>query len=184
MPGDVSSCLGEIQSHSLSTILCAKVSMEKLAMDMESEFKTKGRMDAWTRMDLHSETYKTTNRERPTWRDVANIVNPSARSGDITNIEDATNINRDTEHRLVEGGLCDLVTALLLIGHSAHTLRVYFAIHMFFVYFVFECFCAKIRLSSEHSPLSHLQLASQFPVHFLVQTCCAFHLITDMMRHS
>ena len=35
----------------------AKVDMENLA-----RFKTSGRMDAWTRMDLHSKTYKTTNR--------------------------------------------------------------------------------------------------------------------------
>ena len=37
-----------------------------------------------------------------------------ARSGDIINIEAATNIRRDEEQRLVEGGPRDLVTVLLL----------------------------------------------------------------------
>ena len=37
-----------------------------------------------------------------------------ARSGDIINIENATNINRDMENRLVEGGPRGLVAVLLL----------------------------------------------------------------------
>ena len=45
-------------------------------------------------MDLHSKTYKTTNKGGPTWGDVAYRVTADARSGDIINIEDATNINR------------------------------------------------------------------------------------------
>ena len=66
-------------------------------------------------MDLHSQTYKTTNTGGgPTWGDVAYRVTADARSGDIINIEDATNINHDTEHRLVEVGPRDLVTLLLL----------------------------------------------------------------------
>ena len=51
--------------------LSAKVRKEILAMEMESLFKTKRRMDAWTRMDLHSKTYKTRNKGRPTRRVVA-----------------------------------------------------------------------------------------------------------------
>ena len=50
----------------------------------------------------------------PTWRDVAYRVTADARSGNIMNIEDATNINRDEEHRPVEGGPRDLLTVLLL----------------------------------------------------------------------
>ena len=61
-------------------------------------------------MDLHSKTCKTTNKVGPTWGDVVYSVTADARSGDTINITDATNINRDTEHRLVEGGPCDLVT--------------------------------------------------------------------------
>ena len=36
------------------------------------------------------------------------------RSGDIIDIEDATIINREMEHRLFQGGPRDLVTVLLL----------------------------------------------------------------------
>ena len=50
----------------------------------------------------------------PTWRDVACRVTADARSEDVINIEEATNINRDEEHRLVEVGPRDLVTVLLL----------------------------------------------------------------------
>ena len=42
--------------------LSAKLSMESVAREMEHRFKASGKMDAWTRMDLHSKTYKTTNR--------------------------------------------------------------------------------------------------------------------------
>ena len=80
-----------------------KVRIEKLAMEIESLFKTKGRMDAWTRMDLHSKTCKTTHRRGPTWRDVAYRVTADARSGDIINVVETVSINRDEEHRLVEG---------------------------------------------------------------------------------
>ena len=38
----------------------------------------------------------------------------SDNSGNFINKEDATNINRDEEHRLVQGGPRDLVTVLLL----------------------------------------------------------------------
>ena len=62
-PWDVSSCSGGNRSHLLCT-LSAKVRNEILAMEMESLFKTKRRMDAWTRMDLYSKTYKTTNKVR------------------------------------------------------------------------------------------------------------------------
>ena len=41
-------------------------------------------------------------------------VTADARGGDIINIEEATNINRDEEHRMVEGRPRDLVTVLLL----------------------------------------------------------------------
>ena len=65
-------------------------------------------------MDLHSKNFKNTNERGPTWGDVAYRVAADARSGDIINIEDATNITRDMEHRLVEEGPHDLVTVLLL----------------------------------------------------------------------
>ena len=64
-------------------------------------------------MDLHGNTYKTTNKGGPTWRNVALRVTANARSGDIINIEDATNINRDAEHRLVEGRPRDLVRSVV-----------------------------------------------------------------------
>ena len=62
-------------------------------------------------MDLHSKTYKTTNKGRPTRRVVAYRVRVTAdaRSGDIINREDATNVNREEEHRRVEGGPHGLV---------------------------------------------------------------------------
>ena len=40
----------------------ATLSLKKLAMEMERRFGTKRRMDAWTRMDLHRKTFKTTER--------------------------------------------------------------------------------------------------------------------------
>ena len=58
--------------------------------------------------------YKTTNKGGPTRGDVAYRVTGNAMSADIINIEDATNINRDMEHRLVECGPRNLVTVLLL----------------------------------------------------------------------
>ena len=42
---------------------------EKVALEVGNWFKASGRMDAWTRMDLHSKTCKTTNKGGPTWRD-------------------------------------------------------------------------------------------------------------------
>ena len=69
-------------------------------------------------MELHSKTYKITNRRGPIWRGVAYRVTADAGSGDIINIECAMNINRDEEHRLVEGTLRDLVTVLLLKSAS------------------------------------------------------------------
>ena len=54
-------------------------------------------------MDMHSKTCKTTNKGGPAWKDVAHRVTADARSGDIINIEDAANINRDEEHRPIEG---------------------------------------------------------------------------------
>ena len=66
-------------------------------------------------MGVHSTTYKTSHKGRPTWGEVAYRVTADARSGDIINIEDAANINRDTEHTLGEGGPRDLVTVLLLL---------------------------------------------------------------------
>ena len=74
--------------------LSAKVRKEILALEKESLFKTKRRMDAWTRMDLHSKTFKTTNKGRPTRRVLAKRVTADAWSGD-TNREDATNVNRE-----------------------------------------------------------------------------------------
>ena len=41
--------------------LSAKVSIEKLAVEMENQLKTKRRTDAWTRI------YKTANRRGPPW---------------------------------------------------------------------------------------------------------------------
>ena len=68
-------------------------------------------MDAW---DKNGHTYKTTNKGGPAWKDVAYRVTTDARIGDIINIEDETNINRDEEHRPVEEGPRDPVTELLL----------------------------------------------------------------------
>ena len=45
--------------------LSATLSMKMLAMEVERRFWTKGRMDAWTRMDAHSKTYKTTSKGGP-----------------------------------------------------------------------------------------------------------------------
>ena len=48
--------------------LRAKVGMEKSAFGSgeQFEFKPSGRMDAWTRKDLHSKTFKTKNKVGPT----------------------------------------------------------------------------------------------------------------------
>ena len=106
-PGVANSCLGETQSHER----------------WEYRFKTSGRKDACTRMDLHSRTYKTRSVGGPSLRDVAWRVAANARSGNIIYTEDAMNINRDEERRLVEGGSRDFVTVLLLksvIGQDDH----------------------------------------------------------------
>ena len=63
---------------------------------------------------LHSKSCKTTNVGGPSLRDVAWRVAADARCGNIIHTEDAMNINRDEERRLVEGGSRDLVTVLLL----------------------------------------------------------------------
>ena len=68
-------------------------------------------MDAWAGVDMRSKPHETTNKGGPTWKDIAYRVTGDARSGDIIYIEDATKINRDEEHRLIEGGPPDLVTA-------------------------------------------------------------------------
>ena len=90
------------------------MSMEKVLLEVENWFKANGRMDAWTRTDLHSKTYKTTNKGGPTWKHVACRVTADLRSGDIINIEGATIIRRDEEHRPVEWEPRDVVTVLLL----------------------------------------------------------------------
>ena len=61
--------------------------MKKLAMEMERRFGTRGRMDVWTRTEMRSKTYKTTNKGEPAWKYVADRVTADARSGDIINIE-------------------------------------------------------------------------------------------------
>ena len=97
--------------------------------EMERRLRTKGRMDAWTRMDMHSKTYKTTNKKGLAWRDVAYRATADARSGDIINIEDATDINRDEENRLVEGvrAICSLCccsrVSVAKMTTSARTMR-------------------------------------------------------------
>ena len=70
-------------------------------------------MDAWTRIDMHSKTYKTTSMGGPAWRDVAYRATADARSGEIIKIDDATDINCDAEHTLVEGSVRALLTVLL-----------------------------------------------------------------------
>ena len=64
-------------------------------------------------MDVHSKNLQD-QQERTDLKHVAYTVTADARSGDIINMEGATNINRDAEHRLVEGGPRDLVTVLWL----------------------------------------------------------------------
>ena len=111
---DVNSFFGKDPTALTVNNLSAKVNMENMAREVEYRFKTSGRMDAWTRMDLHSSNIKTTNRGGPSWRDVAYRETADAGSGDIINIEAATNINRDEAHRLIEGRPRDLVTVLFL----------------------------------------------------------------------
>ena len=60
--------------------LSATLSMETEATEMERQFGTKGRMDGWTRKDLHSKAYQTTNKGGPTWKDVVYRV----RASDVT----------------------------------------------------------------------------------------------------
>ena len=77
--------------------ISARVSMEKLAQDVVIRVNTIGRIDAWKRTNLNNKTFTTTNKGRPTWENVAHKVTADARSGNITNIDDATNINRDMQ---------------------------------------------------------------------------------------
>ena len=90
------------------------MSMETVALEVENWFKANGRMDAWTRTDLHSKAYNIINKGGATWKNVAYRVTADSRSGDIINIEGATITRRDEEHRLVEWEPRDLVTVLLL----------------------------------------------------------------------
>ena len=87
--------------------------METVALEVENWFKANGLRDAWTRTDLHSKAYKTI-KKRANLENVAYRVTADSRSGDIINIEGATIIRRDEEHRLVEWEPRDLVTVLLL----------------------------------------------------------------------
>ena len=82
--------------------LNAKVNMENSARCSTDSRQ----VEEWTRGQerlLHSKTYKTANRGGPSWSNVAYRVTADASSGDVINIEDATNINHDEDHRLVEG---------------------------------------------------------------------------------
>ena len=45
--------------------LSVTLSMKKLATETERLFGTKARIDAWTRMDMHSNTYDTTSKGGP-----------------------------------------------------------------------------------------------------------------------
>ena len=74
----------------------------------------------WTngRVDTHGLAQQSLKdqkkKRRATWKNVAYRVTADSRSGDIINIEGATIIRRDEEHRLVEWEPRDLVTVLLL----------------------------------------------------------------------
>ena len=92
--------------------LSATLSMKKLAMEMERRFwDQRENRRVWTRTGAHSKTCKTTQKGLA-WKDVAYRVTADARSGDIINIEDAANNNRDEKHRPIEGGPRDLVTVV------------------------------------------------------------------------
>ena len=95
-------------------ILCANVSMEKLALQVHDKFKTRGTVDTWTRLDLHTKNLQENKQERTDLGNVAYRVTADARSGDVIDVEDVMTVNREVEYRLVYGGFCDLVTVLLL----------------------------------------------------------------------
>ena len=44
--------------------MSSKANMERLEQEVKAEFETTVRMDAWTRTDFNSKTYKTANRSR------------------------------------------------------------------------------------------------------------------------
>ena len=71
-----------------------------------TDSRQSGRLDALTRVDLHSKNLQDHKQERTDLR-----VTGDAWNGDIINI--VHDINRDEEHSLVEGELRDVVTLLL-----------------------------------------------------------------------
>ena len=95
--------------------LSATLSMKKLAMEPERWFGAKGRMDAWTRMDLHSKTVKTKKtREDRLGKTLhtESMLTQGAETSSTSKTRRTSDV--DEEHRLVERGPYDLVTVLLL----------------------------------------------------------------------
>ena len=93
----------------------ATVSMQKLALGAGEHFQDKwknARVDT-NGLTCTAELTRPRTKEDRLGGDVAYRVTADARNGDIINIEDATNINLDTEFRLVEGRPRDVVAVLL-----------------------------------------------------------------------
>ena len=111
-PWVVSSCLGGIQSHSLFECKCEHGEIGTGNGDLVQDKRKNGRVDENGLAQQNKHTRPQTRRDR--LGETLHRVTTDARSRDTISIEDATNIDRDEEHILVEERPRDLVTVLLL----------------------------------------------------------------------
>ena len=61
-----------------------------------------GDIRVWTRTDLGTRCFKTSNRTGPDWKDVRGRISVDANTGRILDIEDGPSITREREHRKID----------------------------------------------------------------------------------
>ena len=67
----------------------------------------------WPRKDLRSKCFRTSAKSGPSWKDVEARVTMDASTVHVIKAEAARDITRESEHRLLPGGPCDIVTLLV-----------------------------------------------------------------------
>ncbi len=77
-----------------------------------------GRLEAWSRVDIGSRTYRTTMKGGPKWSDVVARITMDARSGEVLCVEGISDIPRSLEHGLLRLGPRDIETTLLFRAHD------------------------------------------------------------------
>ena len=81
-------------------------------------FGLRGPISVWSRTDLGSKCFRTTLKNGPDWKNVRVRITHDARTGHVIDVEQAWNMPKQDEHRLLPGGKRDITTTLLYVDDS------------------------------------------------------------------